>query len=538
MKIKLNDIFCIVNGDFKYGVAGIYEFHCWENNTFYVGSSTNMRRRILSHVRDLNGNRHINRYFQNTWTKYGAKSFEIKLLERVEDVDNLINKEKQWIDTLLGSGNKLLNVELDPKDKSGSNNPFYGKSHSDKTKIALSQSHRKVSKNHLRSILTLINSGIVKSREIAKRFGVSESTISEIKSKKRKYIDVEEYPCVIVTGSQGFICGYLVKELIDRGYFVFGIDNYSKYGKVLRSHDSNENFWLIEQDLTKSPVPYIANAQYIIAAAARIGGISYFSKFPRYIMRDNELILANTFDTALELFQNESLKRIIIISSSMVYEGADVANKNLFETSEFWPPWPTPEGAEKVFGPPTSVYGFQKLASEYWAKAYWEQDRLPYTILRPFNCVGIGEDEAIGEEEVFSGNVKLRMSHVVPDIINKCLQGQNPLHLLGDGQQVRCYTHGKDIARGIRMAMESSRAMNEDYNISNARPTTVLELATLIWRRINPDKPFRWVSDEPYQCDVQKRLPDVSKARDDFAFEANILLETSIDEVIESMRSE
>ena len=67
-----------------------------------------------------------------------------------------------------------------------------------------------------------------------------------------------------------------------------------------------------------------------------------------------------------------------------------------------------------------------------------------------------------------SGNVKLALSHVVPDLVNKVLQGQDPLHILGDGTQVRHYTYGGDLARGIRMAMESPAAVNEDFNLSTA----------------------------------------------------------------------
>ena len=104
--------------------------------------------------------------------------------------------------------------------------------------------------------------------------------------------------------------------------------------------------------------------------------------------------------------------------------------------------WPTPEGEQRRCPPPSSTYGFQKLATEYYAQGAWEQYQLPYTIIRPFNCVGIGERRAVCEKEVLSGNVKLAMSHVVPDLVQKVLKGQDPLHLLGDGHQVRHYTYG------------------------------------------------------------------------------------------------
>ena len=138
--------------------------------------------------------------------------------------------------------------------------------------------------------------------------------------------------------------------------------------------------------------------------------------------------------------------------------------------------YPTPEDEVTKCPPPSSTYGFQKLAVEYFAKGANEQYGLPYTIIRPFNCVGVGEEDSITEHEVTSGNIKLMMSHVLPDLINKILKGQEPLHILGCGDQVRCYTNGKDLARGIRMAMESDKAINNDFNISTAEATTVLRI--------------------------------------------------------------
>jgi len=105
------------------------------------------------------------------------------------------------------------------------------------------------------------------------------------------------------------------------------------------------------------------------------------------------------------------------------------------------------------------------------------------------------------------------MSHVVPDLVQKVLKGQDPLHILGDGSQVRHYTYGADLAKGIVDAMESPAARNEDFNLSTPVSTTVLELARLIWHKINgPDKPLRYVSDEPYEHDVARRVPSTDKA--------------------------
>ncbi len=98
---------------------------------------------------------------------------------------------------------------------------------------------------------------------------------------------------------------------------------------------------------------------------------------------------------------------------------------------------------------------------------------------------------------------------------------------------MRHYTYGGDLARGIVVAMEHEAARNEDFNLSTAESTTVLELAELIWRKIKgPDVPFRYVSDEPFEHDVQKRVPDVTKAREVLGFAATTSLDEMLDEVI------
>jgi nucleoside-diphosphate-sugar epimerase len=200
--------------------------------------------------------------------------------------------------------------------------------------------------------------------------------------------------------------------------------------------------------------------------------------------------------------------------------------------------WPTPEDALARIAAPSSTYGFQKLACEYFAKGAHEQYGLPFTIVRPFNCAGVGERRALTDVEVTSGNIRLAMSHVIPDLIQKVLKGQDPLHILGSGQQIRCYTYGGDLARGIRLAIERPEALNEDFNLSTSVATDVLTLARMIWERINPDKPFRHVCDEPFVYDVQKRIPSVEKAKRLLGFEATTPLSAILDEVIPWIKAE
>ena len=332
---------------------------------------------------------------------------------------------------------------------------------------------------------------------------------------------------ILVTGAAGFINGYLVPELLEAGHDVVGLDDFSKYGRLTKSYDGHPSYHFVEGDAKDTDLlrELAADCDQVVASAAMIGGISYFHEFAYDLMAENERILASTFDAAIAAHRDGHLSRIIVVSSSMVYESATV--------------FPTPEGAERTSPPPVSTYGFQKLASEYFAKGAWEQYQLPYTIVRPFNCVGIGERRALRDTDIMSGNVKLALSHVVPDLVLKVLRGQDPLHILGDGSQVRHYTYGGDLAHGIRLAMESDATVNEAVNLSTAESTTVLDLASCIWRKIHgSDREFRYVSDKPFEHDVQLRVPDVRKARELIGFEATTSLDSMLDEVIPWIRGE
>jgi UDP-glucose 4-epimerase len=326
---------------------------------------------------------------------------------------------------------------------------------------------------------------------------------------------------VLVSGSAGFVGGYVAEELLRRGYAVLGVDNFSKYGRVKKSYDDHPHYRLVEGDARDVDLMarLLIDCDHFIAGAAMIGGISYFHTYPYDLLATNERIVAASCDAAIAAHRDGRLRKVTYLSSSMVFEAANE--------------WPSQEGQQREIPPPLSSYGFQKLAVEYFAQAAWDQYQLPFTIARPFNCVGIGESRALGDTEILSGNVRLAMSHVVPDLVQKVLKGQDPLHILGSGQQVRHYTYGGDLAAGIVTAMEHPDARNEDFNLSTAESTTVLELAGAIWGKIKGDGvPLRIVNDDPFTHDVQRRVPAVEKAKRLLGFEATTGLDQILDEVI------
>lgn len=325
---------------------------------------------------------------------------------------------------------------------------------------------------------------------------------------------------ILVTGSAGFINGYVVSTLLDAGHDVVGIDNFSKYGPIQKSYDSHPRYTLVRGDCKDVALmrELATDCDQVLAAAAMIGGISYFHTHAYDLLAENERIIAATFDAAIWAFRNKKLKKINVLSSSMVFENATV--------------FPTPEGAERECPPPLSTYGFQKLACEYFAQGAFEQHGLPYTIIRPFNCVGVGEQRALSDKTIMSGNVQLAMSHVVPDLVQKVAKGQDPLRILGSGNQRRHYTYGGDLAEGIRVCIEHPAAVNDSFNLSTATGHTVLELAEHIWNILRPGVPLRIDHDDPFKYDVQMRVPAVEKAKRVLGFEAKTTLPQILSEVV------
>ena len=313
---------------------------------------------------------------------------------------------------------------------------------------------------------------------------------------------------ILVTGAAGFIGGYLVPELLRLGHKVVGIDNCSRYGIVKKSYDKNPKYRFVKGDVkdTKLLKKLLKDCDYLIALAAKVGGVGYFHKSAYDLYAENELITISTYDAALDAYLNNKLKKIIVLSSGMVFESAVK--------------FPFDETSLPKTPPPKTTYGFQKLAVEYLVKGAWQQYKLPYTIIRPSNVVGIGDD------------IKSTVSHVIPDLAIKVLKGQYPLHILGDGKQIRDYIHAKDLSQGIILSVFSSKAKNEDFNLGSGEIASVLDLAKIIWKKLDVVEPFKYISDKPYSLDLQKSIPDVSKAKKLLGFKAKISLDAMLNEVV------
>lgn len=324
---------------------------------------------------------------------------------------------------------------------------------------------------------------------------------------------------VLITGDRGFIGTYVTKHFLDMGWEVVGVDNNEKYGLTEKEYDDNLNYLQYSYDLVgpdaKEELQGLITSykpDIIIAGAAKIGGIKYFHDLPATLLDVNERIMSTTYNAVVG--SSHQVERVVVISSSMVYEGVPTRFMPIYESYVH------------EFPPPMSSYGFQKLATERWAKAYFDQFEIPYTIVRPFNCYGIGELKATETEETQVGNIKMTMSHVIPDLMQKVIRGQYPVEILGDGQQVRQFTHGTDLAEGIYLAATHSHALLQDFNLTSERDTKVLELLRMILDIAGV--PMSYKSVPPFEYDVPYRSARAIKAREVLGWESKKNLEDEL----------
>jgi UDP-glucose 4-epimerase len=312
---------------------------------------------------------------------------------------------------------------------------------------------------------------------------------------------------VIVTGGCGFLGREVVAQLVARGDEVIVLDDLSK-----DPSEGTQGVAVHRVDLTdiRESRTLFGGARKCIHLAARIGGIGYFHRVPATILNDNGKMLASVFEACA----HHRYERIVYFSSSMVFERSDR--------------FPTKETDLASTPAPASAYGFSKLLGEYYCRAFCEERRLPFSIVRPFNAYGI--HEAPGRE--------VGEAHVIPDLVRKLLEGQDPLEIHGDGLQTRCFTHASDIARAALLALDSPAAENEDFNVSSPGETSILELAEKLWAAVGRKGPLRVKHVPSWQHDVKRRVPDVTKARRLLRFEARVQLEDELPAIVEWIRGD
>jgi UDP-glucose 4-epimerase len=314
---------------------------------------------------------------------------------------------------------------------------------------------------------------------------------------------------VLVTGGAGTIGSAVVRRLLGDPDWEIRVSDHREPPAWMREGCELHLGDLRQHDVAQEA---LAGCTHVIHLAAIVGGIANFHKLPFTLTEVNNALTGAIVHAAVE----QRVERFTYVSSSMVFERA----------TEF----PTTERHVDICPAPRSAYGFSKLAGEVYARAAHDQHSLRYTICRPFNAYGPGEQPEPDEPGI---------AHAVPDLIAKVLSGQRPLEIFGSGEQTRTLTHVDDIADGIVTAMASPAGENEDFNISASQELSVAEIAAVIWEACGEDRAALELKHLPtFEVDVQRRWPSVQKAREVLGWEARIGLREGIADTVTWLREQ
>jgi nucleoside-diphosphate-sugar epimerase len=317
---------------------------------------------------------------------------------------------------------------------------------------------------------------------------------------------------ILVTGSEGSLMQAVIPRLLQAGHEIVGVDACLKHGRQERARD----YAFIEGDLTDAGLCQraIRGCDTVIQAAARIYGVIGFHQVPADILGYDLTLHHHLLRASL----NADIQRFVYVSSSMVYERV--------------PQVPCRESNVDTAPAPSTAYGLSKFTGERLCRAFAEQYGLPYTIWRPFNIITATEaaEPEPGVAHVFADYVERLVIHPV-----------DPLPIIGDGEQVRCFTWIEDVARGIAEHSFSEASRDEAFNLGNPEPLTMRELARTIQAMaremglLPPGPEVRFASRPAPADDVRVRVPDVTKAAERLGWHPTVTTRESLRRVLQAV---
>lgn len=294
---------------------------------------------------------------------------------------------------------------------------------------------------------------------------------------------------ILVTGSEGSLMQAVIPKLLQQGHEILGVDNLYRHGKVSSLANKEYEFQNIDLTNRTQTSAICKNVDAVFLAAAKIYGVGGFNHYCADIVSDDIAIQSNILHSCAK----NSINRIIYISSSMVYETC-TQDINYPVTEDL---------VENCIAPKTD-YGLSKYVGERMCRAFNKQYNIDYTIWRPFNIITPFEQSM--PQQGFS--------HVFADYVDSLVTKKlNPLPIIGDGNQIRCFTWINDVANIIADYSFNAKTKNEAYNICNVEPITMRELAEKIYATTHPARPLEFKTVATYQDDVIVRIPSINKLR-------------------------
>jgi len=265
-------------------------------------------------------------------------------------------------------------------------------------------------------------------------------------------VNVVQRSRVLVTGAGGFIGHHLVKDLVDRGHWVRGVDVKAPEYEPTAANE------FLQLDLRNSQDALTATEDIddVYALAADMGGMGFISANHARILHNNSLINLHTLEAA----HVNGVRRYLYTSSACVYPEYRQSEPNA---------QPLREG-DAYPAQPQDAYGWEKLLSERLCLHYREDYGLDTRTVRFHNIFG-----PLGTWE---GGREKAPAAMCRKVATAKLTGNRIIEIWGDGEQERSFCYIDDCVEGIRRLMDSGYA--EPLNLGQDRMVTINQLADLV----------------------------------------------------------
>ena len=315
----------------------------------------------------------------------------------------------------------------------------------------------------------------------------------------------------LITGGAGFIGSHLADALLARGDSVLLLDNLST-GRLeniehLRQRDDVEFVLgsILNADLVDDLMSR-ADVAFHLAAAV---GVQLIVDKPLESLATNIRGSEIVFEKA-----HKHGTKVLVTSTSEIY-GKNTSDK-------------LGEEDDRILGSPLKSrwsYSEAKAIEEILAYTYWRQKGLPTVIVRLFNTVGPRQTGHYGM--------------VIPRFVGQAVKGE-AITVYGDGQQTRCFCYVGDVVGGLLALMDHPEASGRAYNLGGSEEVSMEALARRIADLVGSGSKVRFVPyDEAYEEgfeDMQRRVPDTTRARDLVGFDPKIGLDEILAMVVQDQR--
>ncbi len=302
---------------------------------------------------------------------------------------------------------------------------------------------------------------------------------------------------VVVTGGSGFIGSYLVEMLLEQGAAVT-IATHGPLGNISHLRDKLE---VKEGDLSDLSFARkaFADCDSVFHLAALVRGVGFNASNPATMISENIRVNASVLEAAR---MTESLDRFLFTSSACGYPLE--AQVPLLE-EEFFKGTPEPSNAP---------YGWSKRIGEIECEAFAKQYGMKIAIVRPFNAYGPRD------------NFNPKESHVIPALIRKAVEKQNPFVVWGDGTATRAFIYCTDVARGMMLAAEKY-AVCDALNLGDDAEVTIRDLVYKVIAAAGYEG-ANVVFDASKPRGQPRRSASIAKAREKIGFEPQMPMEQGL----------